>query len=939
MISRALDSDALYDLQDEVLPEVALKKGKKRNSTRPNKGRAVSLGAVWEYNDDEDLEHGGDIDSHISKKRRTAPAKRSKSTKVPSKALSEIWDNGNAQQDYVEPDRGHSSQLTTPLDSGKKAKGRTTSSASQSKAKKTKPFKNPTITKPSVVREKEVEDNIPSSKPVSTHRGWITTQDAVKLNSNGIAKTTLDKLAAFRYKPSADFTHPATSTNLPVQRGDPSELDQQIGALELDHSSSDYGSVPSFASLFGGPPLTAPEVQIDDPFKEAEVQDPETTHFRQTEMLLDPSYDDFFTDALWNISSSNQAAPSNSQNAGNREIDQCQRDQSQSEVQQHPQANSMIHLDQSSHQSAPVLSNVSPKASASLAEPVEHVTSRFESTSSEARALNCLPDAVVIHQGDQHVFERFKSEIPSTQDRSSIAYLFSEGAVDAENSYDIDAFKAEEEVDDELLDSFPTSRREVDEVLPPSVSSNRLQLRVRMTEVQVERSDIDDVEATARDISKDYESDEFDEGLDDSDLLGIMSEAVIPVTQFFVQPKEREELGRLLHNQPMRSAPAQNAFTSDQPSKPALETSNPLLAIESHGPPSPQILSSEPDDEYPMDEDDEEMFKMPDLVITGVIENFQAPASLQHVFGDDPGSGEVYDSSLQFSPPKYRPTEVSPQKVHTNKASMAGSPERRSDIEPLPLSEEDDWNFLHSDRVATEAEVQVISEAGSESQQHVIMDRTERREYLSSVGSQACSHLPESSATTGSSTKTRLISIMQILEDSHEYRPLQPFARSDFPTLTRDRSPITGVSAQTFLRVCFRIGEMFKEGARCEALKQDAVIELFARVTFSSREPGTTKQHFQFADLWHDRPPFPNGILANYKTTGLMESESKAFLGADEGALARCLGRLKRDSKSGTGWMLHIINIRTTDWEEIKWTKRIVSAGFVKSERLGQSKL
>jgi len=59
------------------------------------------------------------------------------------------------------------------------------------------------------------------------------------------------------------------------------------------------------------------------------------------------------------------------------------------------------------------------------------------------------------------------------------------------------------------------------------------------------------------------------------------------------------------------------------------------------------------------------------------------------------------------------------------------------------------------------------------------------------------------------------------------------------------------------------------------------------------------------------------------------------LLGADEGTLARCLGRLKRDSKSETGWMLHIANIRMTDWEEIRWTRRIVSAGLVKSERVG----
>ena len=171
-----------------------------------------------------------------------------------------------------------------------------------------------------------------------------------------------------------------------------------------------------------------------------------------------------------------------------------------------------------------------------------------------------------------------------------------------------------------------------------------------------------------------------------------------------------------------------------------------------------------------------------------------------------------------------------------------------------------------------------------------------------------------------------------MLDDSHEYKPLKPFARPNFPILVPDRCAVVGTSAQTFLRVCFRIGEMFKEGARCNVMSQDAVIELFARVTFSSREPGTTKQHFQFADLWHDRPPFPTGLLTNYKATGLAESESKVFVGAKEAMMARCLGRLKRDSKNEAGWLLHIITVRSTDWEEIRWTKRIVSADHVKSE-------
>jgi hypothetical protein len=123
---------------------------------------------------------------------------------------------------------------------------------------------------------------------------------------------------------------------------------------------------------------------------------------------------------------------------------------------------------------------------------------------------------------------------------------------------------------------------------------------------------------------------------------------------------------------------------------------------------------------------------------------------------------------------------------------------------------------------------------------------------------------------------------------------------------------------------------MIKEGGRRNALGQDAIIELFAKVVFSTRE--APKQRFQFKDIFSDKPPIGDGVLMNYKTTGLAESESKVFIGKHQGKLARCLGRLKRDKKTASGWMLHILTIRETDWEEIRWTKRIVSAGLVKSE-------
>lgn len=152
-----------------------------------------------------------------------------------------------------------------------------------------------------------------------------------------------------------------------------------------------------------------------------------------------------------------------------------------------------------------------------------------------------------------------------------------------------------------------------------------------------------------------------------------------------------------------------------------------------------------------------------------------------------------------------------------------------------------------------------------------------------------------------------------------------PFARPRFPPPLRDRSTVTGLSSSSTLRTCFRIGEMLKEGARCAREGQDAVIELFARVTHSSREPNTTRQYFHFADAFHDRPPFANGLLQDFRVSRLVERESHVFLGPEKDCLARCLGRLHKDSQCGR-WTLHILRISKSHWEEVQWTKQILDA-------------
>ena len=87
---------------------------------------------------------------------------------------------------------------------------------------------------------------------------------------------------------------------------------------------------------------------------------------------------------------------------------------------------------------------------------------------------------------------------------------------------------------------------------------------------------------------------------------------------------------------------------------------------------------------------------------------------------------------------------------------------------------------------------------------------------------------------------------------------------------------------------------------------------------------------FPITDLWSNRPPYPSGVLTNYMTTVLADSESKIFL-SENGKMARCFGRLKRDLTI-SAWLLHIINIRATDWEVIRWTKGVVSHRQIKME-------
>lgn len=164
----------------------------------------------------------------------------------------------------------------------------------------------------------------------------------------------------------------------------------------------------------------------------------------------------------------------------------------------------------------------------------------------------------------------------------------------------------------------------------------------------------------------------------------------------------------------------------------------------------------------------------------------------------------------------------------------------------------------------------------------------------------------------------------QSLSLSKDGKPL-PFIRPPFPTAILPRSPITGLSPNTVLRICFRIGEAVNAASIALRNSKDAVIELYCRIKYSDRQPNGYKQFFELADLFApEKPPFLNGVYAIWKGVGLWEHDSKAFLGeGGRGKMARVMGRIKR-GEANKGWEMTILNVWEASWEDVGVVKGVV---------------
>ncbi|KAI1455032.1 hypothetical protein F4805DRAFT_292345 [Annulohypoxylon moriforme] len=336
-------------------------------------------------------------------------------------------------------------------------------------------------------------------------------------------------------------------------------------------------------------------------------------------------------------------------------------------------------------------------------------------------------------------------------------------------------------------------------------------------------------------------------------------------------------------------------FGDQRTSHPAADLANMSKGID-----SPMLLVSGSSDggrtdlrdEYPLDDGliEEDMMCLLDTTMGVVQETHMPPSSVTQAWDHDSRSAGEYDPTLQHSSP------VSSTEKPKSSQSMSVAQELHGGEEDL-LDEDVDWNAVYA-----------------------ITNTIPK--YSSAAGTQALVHSPPLVQCTY---------VKKSIESDHRAEktiPMKPFVRPPFPEKIRDRATVSGLSSDTVLRTCFRIGEMINQAAHCLCHRQDVVFELFARVNYSNRESLQRRQHFQFIDLFKDQRPYPAGVLTNWRLGGQLDRQSSAFLNVSaEPRLCRCVCKPIRDSKTTIGLSLVVLSIRESDWTQIEWVKQVVCGG------------
>lgn len=145
----------------------------------------------------------------------------------------------------------------------------------------------------------------------------------------------------------------------------------------------------------------------------------------------------------------------------------------------------------------------------------------------------------------------------------------------------------------------------------------------------------------------------------------------------------------------------------------------------------------------------------------------------------------------------------------------------------------------------------------------------------------------------------------------------RPISRKPFQAQVTDRPLVMGLSTNSILRTCFRVGEALNAGCQAARLGHNVVLELYARVQSAKCESGAAKQHLVLADLYHDNPPFISAVFESRKGMSLSEKESAGLLDASQlGRMCRVVGAMQREP--GGKWVMMVRKMHEVGWEDVE---------------------
>lgn len=284
------------------------------------------------------------------------------------------------------------------------------------------------------------------------------------------------------------------------------------------------------------------------------------------------------------------------------------------------------------------------------------------------------------------------------------------------------------------------------------------------------------------------------------------------------------------------------------------------------------------------------------------------PPTVSHVEEEDVSLPSSIPSQASHSKSKSKQQLPTPIQSDAPSSSVRKRPTRKVKNAPDPITPDDD--LLGSDDSGDEALVDLAD---------AVEDTVARREPTPPPrpAKQNIRAVDANEDYGGALFSQNELELLNELRTSNQDPINKPIVRKTFPLPVLDRSPIFGATNGTVLRTCFRVGEALNVGCRAVRANKNVLLELYARVTSSWREPKPgRKQHFVFKDLYHDNPPHVNGTFELWDQSKLWELDSKVFLVLrEEGIMCRVIARMRSE---GTKWRLEILSVWETSWQDVE---------------------